>query len=341
MLERILPSLRYAIAHGQMEEDRLARVMVDFIEGRYDVLVSTMIVESGLDLPNVNTMIVNRADRFGVAQLHQLRGRIGRSSRKAYAYLLVPPQFEVSRVARQRLAALTNFSSLGAGFQVAMRDLEIRGAGNLLGREQSGYINAVGFEMYQELIEEAVHEVKITHEIGQSEVKLPVKLKIELEADAFFPEEYMPDGGMRLNFYRELSRSAELSRVKEIQQDVQDRFGRMPESAAHLFDMMRVRILGEALGAEKIAITTAETRLDFPEGAVSREQILEIAAKSEGYAVEFGAGSTVTVRLPLGTMKKWENKLEYAIGWLGKISGKDEGKPKSKIPNPKSKLRLT
>ena len=122
-----------------------------------------MIIESGLDLPNVNTMIVNRADRFGVAQLHQLRGRIGRSSRKAYAYLLVPPKFEMSRIARERLAALTNFSSLGAGFQVAMRDLEIRGAGNLLGREQSGYINAVGFEMYQRLIEEAVREVQTDH----------------------------------------------------------------------------------------------------------------------------------------------------------------------------------
>ncbi len=228
MLQRVLPGVRFAVAHGQMEEHQLSRIMVDFIEGSYDVLISTMIIESGLDLPNVNTMIVNRADRFGVAQLHQLRGRIGRSSRKAYAYLLVPPKFEMSRIARERLAALTNFSSLGAGFQVAMRDLEIRGAGNLLGREQSGYINAVGFEMYQRLIEEAVREVQTDH----LEEELPVKpeLKLRIEADAFFPEPYMPEGGMRLNYYRELSRAGDLAAVADTERDVADRFGRLPEA---------------------------------------------------------------------------------------------------------------
>ncbi|MBK6765309.1 MAG: transcription-repair coupling factor [bacterium] len=145
MLHRLLPKIRIGVAHGQMNEHELEQVMLDFAEQNLDVLLSTMIIESGLDMPNVNTMIINRADRLGVAQLHQLRGRIGRSSRKAYAYLLVPPHFEMSRIARSRLSALTNFSSLGAGFQLAMRDLEIRGAGNLLGREQSGYINSIGF----------------------------------------------------------------------------------------------------------------------------------------------------------------------------------------------------
>ncbi|MFZ5433845.1 MAG: transcription-repair coupling factor [Calditrichota bacterium] len=316
MLQRVLPNVRFAVAHGKMDEDRLSRVMVDFIEGRYDVLISTMIIESGLDLPNVNTMIVNRADRFGVAQLHQLRGRIGRSSRKAYAYLLVPPKFEISRVARQRLAALTNFSSLGAGFQVAMRDLEIRGAGNLLGREQSGYINAVGFEMYQRLIEEAVREVKLEAVNGNGKDQPPVELKLKLEADAFFPEDYMPEGAMRLNYYRDLSRTKELAVVAETEQEVQDRFGRLPDAAKNLFDMVRVRILGEKLGAEKISLERSLCVIEFPIDGLPREQVLEIAARSEGYPVEFSVSGPLTIRLPLGMVKDWRDKLNYTLKYL-------------------------
>ena len=322
MLERILPHTRFAVAHGQMEEDKLASVMVDFIEGNYDVLLSTMIVESGLDLPNVNTLIVNRADRFGVAQLHQLRGRIGRSSRKAYAYLLVPPGFEMSRIARQRLAALTNFSSLGAGFQVAMRDLEIRGAGNLLGREQSGYINAVGFEMYQRLIEEAVREVKLdqfTEELAE-----PVELKMKLEADAFFPEPYMPEGGMRLNYYRELSRAKNFARLAEIEAEVRDRFGRTPDQALNLFDMVRVRLLGEKLGAAEINITGKELEVEFPPEGLTREKLLDLTMRSAGYPIELSASKELRIRLPLGMMKDWRQKLEYVIGYLRMIAAEEE-----------------
>ena len=314
MLQRVLPGVRFAVAHGQMEEHQLSRIMVDFIEGSYDVLISTMIIESGLDLPNVNTMIVNRADRFGVAQLHQLRGRIGRSSRKAYAYLLVPPKFEMSRIARERLAALTNFSSLGAGFQVAMRDLEIRGAGNLLGREQSGYINAVGFEMYQRLIEEAVREVQ-TDRFKEEEAPPKPELKLRIEADAFFPEPYMPEGGMRLNYYRELSRATSLAAVAETEKEVADRFGRLPEAAENLFDMVRVRILGEALGAERISIERAESALEYPAG-MPRERVLDVARRSQSFPVEFAVTGPVTLRLPLGMMKEWRAKLSYVIRFL-------------------------
>jgi len=320
MLARLLPGVRFAVAHGKMDEDKLSRVMVDFIEGSFDVLISTMIIESGLDLPNVNTMIVNRADRFGVAQLHQLRGRIGRSSRKAYAYLLVPPKFEMSRVARQRLAALTNFSSLGAGFQVAMRDLEIRGAGNLLGREQSGYINAVGFEMYQRLIEEAVHEVKIEANGGNGQ-EPPPELKLKLEADAFFPEDYMPEGAMRLNYYRDLSRTKELAAVDEIEREVADRFGRLPDAARNLFDMVRVRILGERLGAEKISLERSECLIEFPQVGLPRERVLEIAAAGEGFPVEISASGPLRIRLPLGMTADWREKLGLALGYLRKAAG--------------------
>jgi transcription-repair coupling factor (superfamily II helicase) len=318
MLERLLPNVRFAIAHGQMDEDKLARVMVDFIEGSYDVLISTMIIESGLDLPNVNTMIINRADRFGVAQLHQLRGRIGRSSRKAYAYLLVPPKFEMSRVARERLAALTNFSSLGAGFQVAMRDLEIRGAGNLLGREQSGYINAVGFEMYQRLIEEAVREVKL-EQAGAIE-EAPPELKLKIEADAFFPEPYMPEGGMRLNYYRELSRVHNPAKLDELEREVADRFGRLPEAAQNLFDMVRVRLWGEELSAEKISVEQNECRIEFPQGGLPRERVLEIASRSGGFQVEFSASGPFAIRLPLGMISSWREKLSHVLKYLRSIS---------------------
>ena len=323
MLHRILPGVRFAIAHGQMEENKLARIMIEFIEGQYDVLISTMIIESGLDLPNVNTMIVNRADRFGVAQLHQLRGRIGRSSRKAYAYLLVPPDFEVSRVARQRLAALTNFSSLGAGFQVAMRDLEIRGAGNLLGREQSGYINAVGFEMYQRLIEEAVREVKLDH-VNEGDEKEPVELKMKLEADAFFPEEYMPEGSMRLNYYRELSRAKNFTRVEEVQAEVRDRFGRLPDPALNLFDMVRIRIMGERLGASQISIEKGEMEIEFPPEGISREQLLDITQRSQRYPIEIAAHKELIIRLPLGMTKNWRKKLEYVVEYLKGTAAEEE-----------------
>jgi transcription-repair coupling factor (superfamily II helicase) len=323
MLERVLPNVRFAVAHGKMDEDELSRVMVDFIEGSYDVLISTMIIESGLDLPNVNTMIVNRADRFGVAQLHQLRGRIGRSSRKAYAYLLVPPKFEMSRIARERLAALTNFSSLGAGFQVAMRDLEIRGAGNLLGREQSGYINAVGFEMYQRLIEEAVREVQIEQTGGDGVEPEPVELKLKIEADAFFPEPYMPEGGMRLNYYRELSRTKELAGVKETESEVADRFGKLPEAAQNLFDMVRVRILGEKLGAEKITIERPQAVIEFPRETMPREQVLNITARSSGFPVDVSGSGTLSIRLPLGMVKEWHEKLGYVIRYLIAVAEKE------------------
>ncbi|MBU0508760.1 transcription-repair coupling factor, partial [bacterium] len=320
MLMRLLPKVRFAVAHGKMDEDKLSHVMVDFIEGSYDVLISTMIIESGLDLPNVNTMIVNRADRFGVAQLHQLRGRIGRSSRKAYAYLLVPHKFEISRMARQRLAALTNFSSLGAGFQVAMRDLEIRGAGNLLGREQSGYINAVGFEMYQKLIEEAVREVKLEVAGGNGKEQPPVELRLKLEADAFFPEDYMPEGAMRLNYYRDLSRTKELDSVDEAEREVADRFGRLPDAARNLFDMVRVRILREWLGAETIALERAVCTIEFPQDGLSRERVLGIAAAGEGFPVEFSASGPLKIRLPLGMVKDWREKLGYTLKYLHKIA---------------------
>jgi len=319
MLHRLLPNIRIGVAHGQMNEHELEQVMLDFSEQNLDVLISTMIIESGLDMPNVNTMIINRADRLGVAQLHQLRGRIGRSSRKAYAYLLVPPHFEMSKIARSRLSALTNFSSLGAGFQLAMRDLEIRGAGNLLGREQSGYINSIGFEMYQQLIEEAVREVQTEHAQIEPEEKREVKLKID--TDAFLPEHYLPEGGLRLNIYRELARAKNVQKVRDVAQEVEDRFGRLPDAARNLFDMVRIRILAEQLGADDVNVTADLLELGFAPDHAGREKMLLLASRSDGFPIEFDATKGVKVRLNLKKHSDWNAKLNYSEDYLAAVSG--------------------
>ena len=181
LITRLVPEARIGIAHGQMDEDELERVMVDFVAHKYDVLLATTIIENGLDIPNANTMIINRADRYGLSQLYQLRGRVGRSDRRAYAYLLIPPEEALSPVAKKRLAAIREFSDLGSGFRVAALDLEIRGAGNLLGGEQSGHIEAVGFDMYMKLLEQTIKELK--GEEIEDDIRANVNLRVDLRID--------------------------------------------------------------------------------------------------------------------------------------------------------------
>ena len=187
------------VGHGQMSEDELERVMVDFVAHKYDVLLATTIIENGLDIPNANTIIINRADRYGLSQLYQLRGRVGRSDRRAYAYLLIPPEDTLSPVAKKRLAAIREFSDLGSGFRVAALDLEIRGAGNLLGGEQSGHIEAVGFDMYMKLLEQTIKELK--GEELEDEVRANVNLRVDLRID----DAYIPDMNQRLTVYRRMA----------------------------------------------------------------------------------------------------------------------------------------
>ncbi|HHE46247.1 MAG TPA: transcription-repair coupling factor, partial [Bacteroidetes bacterium] len=203
LLERLVPELRYGVAHGQLPEKKLERVIADFLRGRYDVLVTTMIIESGIDMPNVNTLIVNRADCFGLAQLYQLRGRIGRSNRQAYAYLLTPPGLSITSEARRRLATITELTELGSGMKVAMRDLEIRGAGNLLGAQQSGYINTVGFDMYTRLLNEEISRLK--DEPAPTEPSPDEEITIDFNDPAIIPTDYIDDGDLRYDFYRRLA----------------------------------------------------------------------------------------------------------------------------------------
>ena len=246
LVTRLVPDARVAVAHGQMSEDALERCMVSFIGHEFDVLVTTTIIENGLDIPNANTLVVNHADHFGLAQLYQLRGRIGRSDRRAYAYLLVPHADALSAVARKRLAAIREFSDLGSGFRVAALDLEIRGAGNLLGGEQSGHIDAIGFDMYVKLLEEMVRGLK--GEEVADESRAAVNLKVDLRID----EQYVPDMTQRLTVYRRVAAAQTEAELEQILAELRDRYGPLPSSIRNLAEYGRIRILADAIGVESI-----------------------------------------------------------------------------------------
>ena len=246
LITRLVPEARIGIGHGQMNEDALEKVMVDFVGHKYDVLLATTIIENGLDIPNANTIIVNRADRYGLSQLYQLRGRVGRSDRRAYAYLLIPPEEALSPVAKKRLAAIREFSDLGSGFRVAALDLEIRGAGNLLGGEQSGHIEAVGFDMYMKLLEQAVKELK--GEDVEDDVRANVNLRVDLRID----DSYIPDMNQRLTVYRRMAAVRSEDELRRLVDEVRDRYGTPPESVLNLAEYAAIRLLADRIGLESI-----------------------------------------------------------------------------------------
>ncbi len=246
LIQRLVPEARVVVGHGQMDEEALERAMFDFVAKKFDVLLATTIVENGLDIPNANTIIINRADRYGLSQLYQLRGRVGRSDRPAYAYLLIPPEDNLSPVAKRRLAAIKEFSDLGSGFRVAALDLEIRGAGNLLGGEQSGQIDTVGFEMYMKLLEQTVRELK--GEDVEDEVRATVNLKVDLKID----ESYVPDMNQRLMLYRTVAAARDEVEIDDVLEGAHDRYGPLPESVRNLADYGRIRVMADRLGIESI-----------------------------------------------------------------------------------------
>ena len=246
LLQRLVPEAKIVVGHGQMGEDELERAMLGFVERSFDVLLATTIVENGLDIPNANTIIINRADRYGLSQLYQLRGRVGRSDRPAYAYLLIPPQESLSAVARKRLAAIKEFSDLGSGFRVAALDLEIRGAGNLLGGEQSGQIDAVGFEMYMKLLEETVRELK--GEELEDDLRATVNLGVDLKID----EGYIPDMNQRLMVYRKIAATRTEKELETTLDGIADRYGPPTDSVLNLAEYGRIRIMADRLGVDTI-----------------------------------------------------------------------------------------
>jgi transcription-repair coupling factor (superfamily II helicase) len=269
-VQRLAPRARVAVGHGQMPERALEEVMRQFVAGEVDVLVSTMIVEAGLDVPNANTMFVTRADHFGLAQLYQLRGRVGRSHRRAFCYLLVPDA--VDEESERRLQVLEHHTELGAGYRVALKDLELRGAGNLLGPEQSGFVHAVGFDLYLRLLEETVRRVQA----GEAAPR-DIPADVSLDVPAYLPDDFVSSQEAKLDVYRRLTSTSDVRGIEELRQELRDRFGPLPPPAENLFAVAMLRALGGRLGIEGILVHGEEARITFRDTAMPRLKGLQAA----------------------------------------------------------------
>jgi transcription-repair coupling factor (superfamily II helicase) len=286
----LAPRARVGVAHGQMPADQLEEVMRRFVGGEVDILVSTMIVESGLDVPNANTMVVHDAHRFGLAQLYQLRGRVGRSHRRAYCYLLVPDAIDPD--ADERLKVLEHHTDLGAGYRIALRDLELRGAGNLLGAEQSGHAQAVGFDLYLRWLEETVRALR-----GQGTGEQPVPPEVVLDRPAHLPDGYVPDDDIKLDLYRRLARAAMSDEIDGLRDELRERFGPLPHEAETLLDMARLRVMGAALGLQNVLVRGDEARLTFRPGTSPRLAGLTSALDDVQLAAEVRRTVPLSLRL--------------------------------------------
>ncbi len=290
-VRELVPHVRVAVAHGQMPPRQLERIMLDFLERRYDCLVCTMIIESGIDIPSVNTLLVNRADTLGLSQLYQIRGRVGRAKERAYAYLLVPKGKKLTKRSRMRLRAIEEFADLGSGFNIAMRDMEIRGAGNLLGAQQHGFIAAVGFDLYCRLLEEAMRELKgeAVPEAVEPDVKIPVS--------AYIPDEYVPDTDQKMEFYQRLADAQRVVELLAIREELEDRFGRLPLPARALLCIMEVRVMARQLGLSAVRLERQALRLTFPPTRqLDRDDIQRLVQKCPA-RLEFRLGEQVSVEV--------------------------------------------
>ncbi len=274
-LKKLVPEARICVGHGQMEGDELEETLMAFMDGAYDVLLATNIIESGIDISNANTIIINQAQNFGLSDLHQMRGRVGRSNAKAFCYLVVPPLTSLTNEARRRLKAIEEFSDLGSGFNVAMKDLDIRGAGNLLGGEQSGFISEIGFEMYHKILDEAVEELKHDEfkDLFQDQPDRPFvrDCQVEAEIDAFLPENYVNNTTERLAMYMELDNLDESDEsIEAFKKKLEDRFGPMPKAGLNLLEVIRLRRLAKQLGIEKLVLKNSKMRGHLVAGNVER-----------------------------------------------------------------------
>jgi transcription-repair coupling factor (superfamily II helicase) len=277
-LRELVPEARIAVAHGQMDEGSLEQVVVDFWEGHFDVLVCTTIIESGIDMPTVNTLVVERADLLGLGQMHQLRGRVGRSGSRAYAYLFYPQEARLTEEAYERLRTIGEATDLGSGFKIAMRDLEIRGAGNLLGESQSGHIAAVGYDLYCQMVTEAVGEMK-----GEPVAKPPSEIKLDVPTDAYLPKDYVTKEELRLEAYRRLAGVTTSAEVADVREEWEDRYGPVPAPAEALLHVASLRAEAHRLGLRDISITGAQARLAPLQLKVSETMRLRRLSRSSIY----------------------------------------------------------
>ena len=304
-LRELVPEARIAVAHGQMDEGTLEQVVLDFWEGEFDVLVCTTIIESGIDMPTVNTLVVERADLLGLGQMHQLRGRVGRSGQRAYAYLFHPADRTLTEEAYERLRTIGESTELGSGFKIAMRDLEIRGAGNLLGEAQSGHIAAVGYDLYCQMVTEAVGEMK-----GEP-VREPSEIKIDVPTHAFLPTDYVPKEALRLEAYRRLASVETSEQVDDIRAEWLDRYGPIPEPAAMLLDVGRVRAECHRLGLTEVVVTRTDARLSPVTLKVSDTMRLSRLSKD---AIHKDTLQQLIVPVP-----RTREPVEYLLDFLGQL----------------------
>jgi transcription-repair coupling factor (superfamily II helicase) len=298
-IQELVPQSRVVVGHGQMGEAELEKTLLAFMNHEYDVFVATTIIENGIDIPLANTIIVNRADRHGLSELYQLRGRVGRSNRRAYAYLLIPPEQELTDVARRRLAALKEFSDLGAGFKIAALDLELRGAGNMLGGEQSGHIEAVGFEMYTSMLEEAVSKLK--GEEKRDHVTTQLNLGISLRID----ESYISEENQRLRVYKKIASAADEATLADLRAELEDRYGALPESVLYLIDAATLRLTSERLGVQQIDRKRDQLHIRFSEKAeIDPGRLMKLVARNAKKGAQFTPQGVL--RFPLAGMKPQE-----------------------------------
>jgi len=277
MIRKLCPKARVGVGHAQMGEKELESIMTRFMHHEFDVLVATTIIENGLDIPLANTLVVNRADKFGLSQLYQLRGRVGRSNRRAYAYLLIPSDDSLTPIARRRLAAIQEFSELGAGFRIAALDLELRGAGNLLGGQQHGHIEAIGFDLYCQLLERTVDELRTGTELP--DVETSISLKVDLK----IPSDFIDDELQRLRIYKQIASARSEPEVDELYRELEDRLGELPLPVRNLLEYARLRILGRARGVTAIEKTAHGIDIRFHESArIDPERIIELVGRDEG-----------------------------------------------------------
>ena len=303
ILHRLVPDMKICVAHGQMEASRLEKIMLDFMRGDYDMMLSTTIIENGLDIPNANTIIINQAQNFGLSDLHQLRGRVGRSNKKAFCYLIVPPLVSITDDARRRLKAIEEFSDLGSGFNIAMQDLDIRGAGNLLGAEQSGFITEMGFETYQKILAEAMEElgVETGMNLHNERSVFVTECTIETDQPALIPDEYMDITAEKIRIYRSIDSMSSDKEIDNYSKRLEDRFGTLPEEVKNLFLVVKIRNRGAALGFEKIIIKNGIMIAFFVSNPMSPYYKSEVFEKVMGRISDMGG------KLEL---KQVENKLK-------------------------------
>jgi transcription-repair coupling factor (superfamily II helicase) len=292
-LQGLVPEATFRVAHGQMKEDDLEKVMWEFLNHKFQCLVCTTIIESGLDFPNANTLIVENADWFGLSQLYQLRGRVGRSNRLAYAYFTFNRDKVLTEQAEKRLRALQEFTEFGSGFKLALRDLEIRGAGNILGAEQHGHMAAVGFDLYNQLLQEAVKELR-GEKVPEKKAAAPL---FDLRVDSYLPDDYIRDGREKVEIYRRLALVESLEEVKELAAELRDRFGRMPDQVVYLFDLALIRVRAAQLGIKDVQHNRHTMAIRFDNGSALHGEQFAAWSRIFGKRLSFSTIAGLEIRI--------------------------------------------